>query len=193
MTRAERPALEAAFLRYAWYINELYDAVFGRPSERLAAFCATVVDPKVIDGAVNGVADLVRERARPCDAPRPDTCATTCSASSSGRCSSSPSCSPGCGGADGDASSPSSPCWCCCPAGAAVVVALVPTAGWPPWLHEALGLPGGRSCTLAVAVAVAVEFKTGDGGYQLVSDHIWAPSSASAGTSGSTASPCSWC
>jgi NADH-quinone oxidoreductase subunit L len=60
MTRAQRPALEAAFLRGAWYINELYDAVFGRPSERLAAFCADVVDPKVIDGAVNGVASAVR-------------------------------------------------------------------------------------------------------------------------------------
>ncbi|HEY4929819.1 MAG TPA: NADH-quinone oxidoreductase subunit L [Acidimicrobiales bacterium] len=55
-TRSDRPALEAAFLRGAWYINELYDAVLGRPSERLAAFCADVVDPKVIDGAVNGVA-----------------------------------------------------------------------------------------------------------------------------------------
>ena len=55
-TRSERPALEGAFLRGAWYVNELYDAVFGRPSERLAAFCADVVDPKVIDGAVNGVA-----------------------------------------------------------------------------------------------------------------------------------------
>jgi NADH-quinone oxidoreductase subunit L len=60
MTRAQRPALEAAFLRGAWYINELYDAVFGRPSERLAAFCADVVDPKVIDGAVSGVASAVR-------------------------------------------------------------------------------------------------------------------------------------
>ncbi|HEY5109326.1 MAG TPA: NADH-quinone oxidoreductase subunit L [Acidimicrobiales bacterium] len=55
-TRSDRPALEGAFLRGAWYINELYDAVFGRPSARLAAFCADVVDPKVIDGAVNGVA-----------------------------------------------------------------------------------------------------------------------------------------
>ena len=59
-TRSDRPALEAAFLRGAWYINELYDAVFGRPSERLAAFCADVVDPKVIDGAVNGVAGAFR-------------------------------------------------------------------------------------------------------------------------------------
>ena len=60
-TRAERPRLEAAFLRSAWYVNELYDAVFGRPSERLAAFCADVVDPKVIDGAVNGIGKGVRE------------------------------------------------------------------------------------------------------------------------------------
>jgi NADH-quinone oxidoreductase subunit L len=60
MTRSEHPALETAFLRFAWYINELYDAIFGRPSERLATFCAEVVEPKVIDGAVNGTADLVR-------------------------------------------------------------------------------------------------------------------------------------
>ena len=59
-TRSERPALEASFLRGAWYINELYDTVFGRPSERLAAFCADVVDPKIIDGAVNGVAGAFR-------------------------------------------------------------------------------------------------------------------------------------
>ena len=44
--RSDRPALEGSFLRGAWYINELYDAVFGRPSERLAAFCADVVDPR---------------------------------------------------------------------------------------------------------------------------------------------------
>jgi NADH-quinone oxidoreductase subunit L len=60
-TRAERPRLEAAFLRSAWYLNELYDAVFGRPSEQLAAFCADVVDPKVIDGAVTGIATTVRD------------------------------------------------------------------------------------------------------------------------------------
>ncbi len=60
MTKAERPPLEGNFLRHSWYINELYDTVFGRPSERLAAFSATVIDPKVIDGGVNGVATLVR-------------------------------------------------------------------------------------------------------------------------------------
>jgi NADH-quinone oxidoreductase subunit L len=59
-TRSDRPVLEAAFLRGAWYINELYDTVFGRPSERLAVFCAEVVDPRIIDGAVNGVAGAFR-------------------------------------------------------------------------------------------------------------------------------------
>ena len=61
MSRAERPALEVSFLKHSWYINELYDTVFGRPSERLAAFSATVIDTKVIDGGVNGVAALVRQ------------------------------------------------------------------------------------------------------------------------------------
>jgi len=59
--RAERPALEGDFLRRSWYINELYDTVIGRPSERLAAFSATVIDPRIIDGGVNGVATLVRK------------------------------------------------------------------------------------------------------------------------------------
>jgi len=58
--RSERPGLEVAFLRRSWYINELYDTLFGRPSTRFAAFCADVIDPKVIDGAVNGIAGAFR-------------------------------------------------------------------------------------------------------------------------------------
>ena len=57
---AERPRLEGSFLRNSWYVNELYDAVFGRPAQRLAEFGATVIDPEVIDGGVNGVGTLVR-------------------------------------------------------------------------------------------------------------------------------------
>lgn len=53
--RADHPALEPVFLRAAWLLNELYDAVFGRPSERLAAFSAEVVESRVIDGTVNGI------------------------------------------------------------------------------------------------------------------------------------------
>ena len=60
-SKAERPPLEAAFLRNSWYINQFYDAVIGRPSERLATFSADVIDTVVIDGGVNGVATLVRK------------------------------------------------------------------------------------------------------------------------------------
>jgi NADH-quinone oxidoreductase subunit L len=60
ITRAERPKLEWAFLRHSWYINELFDAVIGRPGTRLAEFSSTVIEDQVIDGAVNGTATLVR-------------------------------------------------------------------------------------------------------------------------------------
>jgi NADH-quinone oxidoreductase subunit M len=59
------------------------------------------------------------------------------------------------------------------PAGAAALVALVPDRRAPAWLHEALGLAAAL-VTLAVAVTIAVRFKSGDGGFQLVSDHVWA-------------------
>jgi NADH-quinone oxidoreductase subunit L len=55
-----RPALEPAFLQRVWYWDDLYDAVIGRPSQKLASFLAWVVDTRVIDGAVNGAAGLVR-------------------------------------------------------------------------------------------------------------------------------------
>ena len=37
-----------------------------------------------------------------------------------------------------------------------------------------LGAGWSTLVTLALAVAIAVQFKAGDGGYQLVSDHVWA-------------------
>ncbi len=58
--RVENPRLEPAFLQRVWYWDDFYDAIFGRPGRALARFAATVVDNRVIDGAVNGVADLVR-------------------------------------------------------------------------------------------------------------------------------------
>ncbi len=58
--KAQRPLLEGQFLRDSWKINQLYDAVFGRPSQRLAALSARFVEPKVIDGGVNGLATLVK-------------------------------------------------------------------------------------------------------------------------------------
>jgi NADH-quinone oxidoreductase subunit L len=58
--RAERPALEPSALRRALYVDDVYDAALGRPSEALARFAAVVIDNKVIDGAVNGTGRLVR-------------------------------------------------------------------------------------------------------------------------------------
>ncbi len=58
--RPDRRQLEPTFLRRVWFINELFDAVIGRPGARLAQFSATVIDVGIIDGAVNGVAGLFR-------------------------------------------------------------------------------------------------------------------------------------
>jgi NADH-quinone oxidoreductase subunit L len=57
---ADRPALEPAFLQRVWYWDDVYDALIGRPGQALARFSATVIDTRVIDGAVNGAAALVK-------------------------------------------------------------------------------------------------------------------------------------
>ena len=59
------------------------------------------------------------------------------------------------------------------PAVGAAVVALVPRRAASRWLHEIVGAAVALA-TLAVAVVIALRFKTGDGGYQMVSDHVWA-------------------
>jgi NADH-quinone oxidoreductase subunit L len=56
-------ALEPAVLQRSYFLDDIYDAVIGRPAEALARFTATVVEPKVIDGAVTGVARLARSTA----------------------------------------------------------------------------------------------------------------------------------
>jgi NADH-quinone oxidoreductase subunit L len=55
-----KPKWEPAFLQRVWYWDDFYDTIIGRPSQRLAAFCAWVVDVRIIDGAVNGTAQLAR-------------------------------------------------------------------------------------------------------------------------------------
>ena len=55
-----RPELEPAMLRRAWYLDDIYDTLIGRPGQAFARFNATVIDTKVIDGAVTGVARLTR-------------------------------------------------------------------------------------------------------------------------------------
>jgi len=58
--RPEAPRLEPAVLQRAYFLDDVYDAVIGRPGAAFATFCATVVDTKVIDGAVNGVGRAAR-------------------------------------------------------------------------------------------------------------------------------------
>jgi NADH-quinone oxidoreductase subunit L len=55
----DRPKLEPRFLFHAWYIDAAFDRFIARPSTALATFSATVIDTKVIDGVVRGVATLV--------------------------------------------------------------------------------------------------------------------------------------
>jgi NADH-quinone oxidoreductase subunit L len=56
--RAKRP--EPAVLQHAWYVDDAYSGLVGGPGRRLADWSANVFDTRVIDGAVNGVATLVR-------------------------------------------------------------------------------------------------------------------------------------
>jgi NADH-quinone oxidoreductase subunit L len=56
----DKPRLEPAFLQRVWYWDDAYDLLIGRPSQRVAAFCAWVVDGRIIDGAVNGAAHVAK-------------------------------------------------------------------------------------------------------------------------------------
>ena len=173
----ERPALEPALLRCAWFVNDIYDAVIGRPAERLAAFCADGGRPEIIDGAVNGAGQSGARRGTPCATSRPDTCATTRSASCSAPSSSSPACFDPAVVDLMTTPFPFLTVLVLLPAVGAAVVAAHPASptGARRWLHEAVGLAA-AVVTLALAVTIAVRFKAGDGGFQLASDHVWAPS-----------------
>jgi NADH-quinone oxidoreductase subunit M len=59
------------------------------------------------------------------------------------------------------------------PAIGAAVVALLPTRSVSRHFHEGLGALV-MLFTLVLAAVIAGQFKVGDGGYQLISDHIWA-------------------
>ena len=56
--RYERP-----FLEHVWHWDDAYDAVIGRPLTRAAQIANDVVEPRLIDGAVAGVAVAVRRSA----------------------------------------------------------------------------------------------------------------------------------
>ena len=62
--KTDRPNLERAFFRNVWYWDNFYDLIIGRPLTRFSQFCLDVVDLKVLDGAVNGVASLATRSAK---------------------------------------------------------------------------------------------------------------------------------
>ncbi|HLT58448.1 MAG TPA: NADH-quinone oxidoreductase subunit L [Limnochordales bacterium] len=55
---AGRPMPLEAALAHGFYFDDLYRAVFVRPLRGLAAYVGQVIDPQVVDGAVNGIARL---------------------------------------------------------------------------------------------------------------------------------------
>jgi NADH-quinone oxidoreductase subunit L len=57
---SDRPAVEPPFLQRAWLIDTEYDRLIARTSTWMAGVASTVVDNRIIDGAVNGVGRLVR-------------------------------------------------------------------------------------------------------------------------------------
>ncbi|HUQ62990.1 MAG TPA: NADH-quinone oxidoreductase subunit L [Acidimicrobiales bacterium] len=58
--KLRQEAMEPLVLRRAWYVDPLYASVVEKPGRVLADFSAYVFDKRIIDGAVNGVAGLVR-------------------------------------------------------------------------------------------------------------------------------------
>jgi NADH-quinone oxidoreductase subunit L len=58
--RVAAEKLEPALLQHAWYLDSGFAAFFGGPGRQFAEFNAEVVDQKIIDGAVVGVAGLVK-------------------------------------------------------------------------------------------------------------------------------------
>jgi NADH-quinone oxidoreductase subunit L len=59
-TAVNRPEIEPTFLQRAWYIDFGYDRLIARTSTVMAGVMSSVVDNKIIDGAVNGVASVFR-------------------------------------------------------------------------------------------------------------------------------------
>ena len=53
-----------ALVEHKYYVDELYDRVFVQPGFALARFLNTIVEPRVIDGLVNGVASFFVVEAR---------------------------------------------------------------------------------------------------------------------------------
>ena len=82
----------AAPIRWArdkFYVDEVYGLGIVLPAKRVATYSAEFIDPRVIDGAVNGSGVLVAMGSPRCGGYRPVTSVTTppCSSSASSSCS----------------------------------------------------------------------------------------------------------
>jgi NADH-quinone oxidoreductase subunit L len=60
---SESPRFESSFFEHVWRWDDFYDASIGRPLTRAAQFSDDVVEPKIIDGAIGGLAVGVRRSA----------------------------------------------------------------------------------------------------------------------------------
>ncbi|MDQ6910704.1 MAG: NADH-quinone oxidoreductase subunit L, partial [Actinomycetota bacterium] len=58
--KVREEVMEPLVLRRAWYVDPLYASIVEKPGRVLADVSAFVVDKRIIDGAVNGVAGAVR-------------------------------------------------------------------------------------------------------------------------------------
>ena len=57
---SESTRFESPFLEHVWHWDDFYDATIGRPLIEAAQYADDVIEPKVIDGAVTGLAVSVR-------------------------------------------------------------------------------------------------------------------------------------
>ncbi|HUZ41281.1 MAG TPA: NADH-quinone oxidoreductase subunit L [Acidimicrobiales bacterium] len=57
---SESTRFESPFLEHVWHWDDFYDATIGRPLIEAAQYGDDVIEPKVIDGAVTGLAVSVR-------------------------------------------------------------------------------------------------------------------------------------
>jgi NADH-quinone oxidoreductase subunit L len=60
----QHPELEPAVLRHSWYIDEGVSATVSGPLTKLATALSFVLDARVVDGTVNGVAHFIAGSAR---------------------------------------------------------------------------------------------------------------------------------
>jgi NADH-quinone oxidoreductase subunit L len=60
---SESKRWESPFLEHVWHWDDFYDATIGRPLTDAAQFGDDVIEPKVIDGAITGLAVSVRRSA----------------------------------------------------------------------------------------------------------------------------------